>query len=53
METEEERKVRLKKLVATTLLKLAHETEDERRARLEYLPDNPIYIPNLILIVAF
>ena len=32
------------------------ETEDERRARLEYLSGNPIYIPNnlyLILIVAF
>ena len=56
METEEERKARLKKMVATTLLKLAPETEDERRARLEYLSDNPIYIPNnlyLILIVAF
>ena len=52
LETEEERKARLKK----TLLKLAPETEDERRARLEYLSDNPIYIPNnlyLILIVAF
>ena len=43
METEEERKERLKKMVATTLLKLAPETEDERRARLEYLSDNPIY----------
>ena len=56
METDEERKERLKKMVAT-LLKLAPETEDERRARLEYLSDNPIYIiPNnlyLILIVAF
>ena len=43
-------------MVATTLLKLAPETEDERRARLEYLSDYPIYIPNnlyLILIVAF
>ena len=43
-------------MVATTLLKLAPETEDERRARLEYLSDNQIYIPNnlyLILIVAF
>ena len=52
METEEERKERLKKMVAN----LAPETEDERRARLEYLSDNPIYIPNnlyLILIVAF
>ena len=37
METDEERKARLKKMVATTLLKLAPETEDERRARLEYL----------------
>ena len=56
METEEERKAILKKMVATTQLKLAPETEDERRARLEYLSDNPIYIPNnlyLILIVAF
>ena len=57
METDEERKARLKKMVATTLLKLAPEAEDERRARLEYLSDNPpIYIPNnlyLILIVAF
>ena len=57
METEEERKARLKKMVATTQLRLApEETEDERRAKLEYLSDNPIYIPNnlyLILIVAF
>ena len=56
METDEERKARLKKMVATTLLKLAPETEDERRARLEYLSDNPIYVPNnlyLTLIVAF
>ena len=59
METDKERKARLKKMVAmvaTTQLKLAPETEDERRARLEYLSDNPIYIPNnlyLILIVAF
>ena len=54
METDEERKGRLKKMVATTQLRLALETEDERRARLEYLSDNPIYIPNnlyLILIV--
>ena len=36
METDEERKERLKKMVATTQLKLAPETEDERRARLEY-----------------
>ena len=53
METDE---ARLKKMVATTQQRLAPETEDERRARLEYLSDNPIYIPNnlyLILIVAF
>ena len=37
METDEERKERLKKMVATTQLRLAPETEDERRARLEYL----------------
>ena len=49
METDEERKARLKKMVATTQLKLAPETEDERRARLEYLSDNPIYklIPDI------
>ena len=55
-ETDEARKTSLEKMVATTLLKLAPETEDERSARLEYLSDNPIYIPNnlyLILIVAF
>ena len=55
-ETDEERKEQLKKMVATTQLRLAPKTEDERRARLEYLSDNPIYIPNnlyLILIVAF
>ena len=54
METDGE--ARLKKMVATTQLRLAPETEDERRARLEYLSDNPIYIPNnlyLILIVVF
>ena len=49
METDEERKARLKKMVATTQLRLAPETEDERRARLEYLSDNPIYIPNKML----
>ena len=52
METEEGRKERLKKMVANH----SAETEDERRARLEYLSDYPIYIPNnlyLILIVAF
>ena len=54
METEEERKTEEDGL--TTQLRLAPETEDERRARLEYLSDNPIYIPNnlyLILIVVF
>ena len=50
METDEERKARLKKMVATTQLRLAPETEDERRARLEYLSDNPIYIPNNLYI---
>ena len=56
METDEEKKARLKKMVATTQLRLAPDPEEERRARLEYLSDNPIYIPNnfyLILIVAF
>ena len=56
METDEEKKTRPKKKVVTTQLRLALETEDERRARLEYLSDNPTYIPNnlyLILIVAF
>ena len=56
METDEERKARLKKMLATTQLRLAPETEDKRRSRLEYLTENPIYIPNnlyLILIVAF
>ena len=56
METDEERKPRLKKMVATSQLRLAPEIEDDRRARLEYLSDNPIYIPNnlyLIIIVAF
>ena len=56
METEEGRKERLKKMVVTTQLRLDPETDDERRARLEYLSDYPIYIPNnlyLILIVAF
>ena len=57
METEEGIKERLKKMVANHSAEgLAPETEDERRARLEYLSDNPIYIPNnlyLILIVAF
>ena len=53
---DEERKARLKKMVGTTQLRLAPETEDGGRARLEYLSDNPIYIPNnlyLILIVVF
>ena len=56
MEMDEERKTRLEEMVATTQLRLALETEEERRARFEYLSDNPIYIPNnlyLILIVAF
>ena len=54
METEEGRKERLKKMIANH--SAAPETEDERRARREYLSDYPIYIPNnlyLILIVAF
>ena len=51
METEEERKARLKKMVATTQLRLSPETEDERRARLEYLSDNPIYIPNNLYLI--
>ena len=51
METDEERKEKLKKMVATTQLRLAPETEDERRARLEYLSDNPPYINNLYLIL--
>ena len=50
METDEERKARLKKMVATTQLRLAPETEDEKRARLEYLSDNPIYIPNNLIV---
>ena len=33
METDEERKTRLEKMVATTQLKLALETEEERRAK--------------------
>ena len=56
MEMVEERKARHEKMVANTQLRLALETEDERRVRLEYLSDNPIYIPNnlyLILIVVF
>ena len=55
METEEGRKERLKKMVANHSAEaIVPETEDERRARLEYLSDYPIYIPNnlyLILIV--
>ena len=43
METDEERKARLKKMVATTQLRLAPEIEDERRARLECLSDKSIY----------
>ena len=56
METDEERKARLKKMVATTQFRLSLEIEEERIARLEHLSDNLIYIPNyvyLILIVAF
>ena len=55
MEMDEERKARLKKMVATTQLKLAPETEDEEELDWN-MSDNPIYIPNnlyLILIVAF
>ena len=50
------KKARLDKMVATIQLRLTMETEEERRAKLEHLSDNPIYIPNnlyLILIVAF
>ena len=46
METDEEINERLKKMVATTQLRLALKTEEERRARLEHLSDNSIYIPN-------
>ena len=56
METEEGKKERLKKMVANHSAEASPETENERRARLEYLSDYPIYIPNnlyLILIVAF
>ena len=56
METEEGRKERLKKMVANHSAEASPRDEDERRARLEYLSDYPIYIPNnlyLILIVAF
>ena len=49
METDEEKKKRLKKMVATTQLRLAPETEDERRAILEYLLDNPIYLVKLLM----
>ena len=51
METDEERKARLKKMVATTLLKLAPETEDERRARLEYLSDNLYFDMYLLFMI--
>ena len=56
IETEERRKERLKKMVANHSAEASPETEDKRRAILEYLSDYPIYIPNnlyLILIVAF
>ena len=33
METDEERKARLEKMVSITLLRLALETEEERRAK--------------------
>ena len=33
METDEERKARLEKMVSTTLLRLGLETEEERRAK--------------------
>ena len=49
METDEERKARLKKMVATTQFRLALETEEKRRARLEHLSDNPIFINCSIL----
>ena len=45
---DEERKARLEKMVATTLLRLALEMEEERRARLEHLSDNPIYIQYIL-----
>ena len=51
METDKERKSRHKKMVATTQLRLALETEDERSGRLEYLADNPIYIPNNLYLI--
>ena len=51
METDEERKARMKKMVATTQLRLALETEDERRARLIYLSDHPIYIHNKLYLI--
>ena len=57
----------LEKLVTTELLKLAMETEEERkdrlkkmvanhsaevsRARLEYLSGNPIFIPNNLYLI--
>ena len=42
LETDEERKARLKKMVATTQLRLAPETEDERRARLVWRSRDPL-----------
>ena len=50
METEEERKARLKKMVATTQLRLVLEAEEQRRARLEYMFVNPTYIPNKLIV---
>ena len=38
-----ERKARLQKMVATTQLRLALETEEERRARLKHLSEPNIY----------
>ena len=52
METDEERKARLKKMLQLPLSK-ALETEDERKAILEYLSDNPIYIPNNLYLIYF
>ena len=37
METDEKRKVRLEKMVATTQLRLALESEEERRAKMDWI----------------
>ena len=55
METDEERKARMKKMVATTLLKLAPETEEKEEldwniCQITQSISNNLY---LILIVAF